>query len=67
MRPKRYSVAGLLIVALFGSAGAGWANVSAQGHGAAIKLKAATFTPTRGEAPAIPPGLALAGSADSTP
>jgi hypothetical protein len=33
------------------------------GAGAPIRLKAATFTPTRGEQPPIPPGLAIAGYA----
>ena len=43
------------------TSGIGQASPSTQSSGAAIKLKAATFTPTRGEAPAIPPGLAIGG------
>src|SRR5215208_2774570 len=35
----------------------------ANGAAAPIRLKAATFTPARGEQPAIPPGLTIAGYA----
>ncbi len=57
-------VVALLIVALGGGASIGRAHGSAQGHTAEIKLQAATLAPMRGEAPPIPPGLALAGYAE---
>ncbi|HEX5690095.1 MAG TPA: hypothetical protein VFX76_08830, partial [Roseiflexaceae bacterium] len=54
-----------LLVALV-SAGIGQASPATQGRSVApIRLKAATFTPGRGEAPAIPAGLTVAGYASS--
>lgn len=56
----------LLLVTLVGllvAAGA-LAQAPVDPPGAPIRLRMATFTPTRGEAPAIPPGLAIAGYAE---
>ncbi len=65
MRPKRFpAVIVLLIAALVCSAGLGPAGLAAQEPAPPIRLKAATFAPGRGEAPAIPPGLALRGYAE---
>lgn len=65
MRSPRYLLvtAALLTSTLFAT-GIGQASPAAQAPDAAIRLKAATFRPTRGEAPAIPPGLARAGYAE---
>jgi serine protease AprX len=57
-------VVALLILALFASASLSPAGLSAQQQGPPIRLKAATFAPTRGEAPAIPPGLTQRGYAE---
>ena len=54
----------VLILSLLGGAGFTPAPAAAQGVPAAIRLKAATFVPARGEAPAIPPGLTGAGPAE---
>lgn len=64
--PHRFVIvsAVLLVLALFSSASLGYAAPQPQGNGAAIRLKAATFVPTRGEAPAIPPGLLIRGYAE---
>ncbi|MCW5852024.1 MAG: hypothetical protein KIT87_18265 [Anaerolineae bacterium] len=45
------------------TASVGQASPAEQGQsqGAAIRLRAATFVPTQGQAPNIPPGLAIAG------
>jgi len=65
---KRRTLSALIILALlftaaFG-AGIGQASPATQGNSAAaVHLKAATFRPAIGEAPAIPPGLAIAGYA----
>ncbi|MBV9791828.1 MAG: S8 family serine peptidase, partial [Chloroflexi bacterium] len=65
MRSPRYLLvtAALLASTLFAT-GIGQASPAAQATDAAIRLKATTFRPTRGEAPAIPPGLARAGYAE---
>jgi hypothetical protein len=65
MRTPRYLfvVAALMVSALL-TTGIGQARPAAQGPAAPIRLKAATFTPTRGQAPAIPPGLTRAGYAE---
>lgn len=62
--PKLYLIAAIVfgLMLPFG-AGIGLASPQAQGQGAPIRLKAATFTPTRGEAPAVAPGLAIGGYA----
>jgi len=64
MRNKVYTcalVVSLLLALLAPSAGL--ASPAAQGQPASIRLKAATFTPARGEKPDIPPGLAIVGYA----
>ncbi|HEY0734962.1 MAG TPA: S8 family serine peptidase [Herpetosiphonaceae bacterium] len=65
MRSPRYLLVtvALLTSALFTTA-IGQASPAQQAPDAAIRLKAATFRPARGEAPAIPPGLARAGYAE---
>lgn len=64
MRTRLYQLtAVVLLTTMLLNAGIGQASPSAQGHAAPIRLKAATFTPARGEAPAIPPGLSIAGYA----
>ncbi|HEX6288617.1 MAG TPA: S8 family serine peptidase [Herpetosiphonaceae bacterium] len=65
MHSPRYlfAVAALLLSTLL-STGIGQASQTAQSQAAPIRLKAATFTPARGEAPAIPPGLTRAGYAE---
>jgi subtilisin family serine protease len=55
-------IAVLIALALLGASLA-QAAPPAQAQQAPIRLKAATFTPTRGEAPNIPPGLMIAGYA----
>src|SRR3712207_4601794 len=65
MRNTRYAVVVVtLVVAIFASIGIGHSNPAAQGQGDPIRLKAATFVPTRGQAPAIAPGLTIAGYAE---
>ncbi len=49
----------LMLVLLSGSAAQAGPASQGQGNGPAIKLKAAQFAPTRGEAPNIPPGLTI--------
>jgi hypothetical protein len=65
MRAPRYLlvVAALLMSTLFTTA-LGQTRPAAQNPDAAIRLKAATFRPGRGEAPAIPPGLTRAAYAE---
>ncbi len=66
MRNKLYVVllvASLILTLL--APGVSLAGPAEQGQPAAIRLKAATFTPGRGEAAAIPPGLAIAGYAQN--
>ncbi len=55
-----------LLVAFFALLipGSAWGQAPAQSN-APIRLQAATFVPGRGEAPAIPPGLTIAGYAES--
>ncbi|HBY98700.1 MAG TPA: hypothetical protein DEP84_32930, partial [Chloroflexi bacterium] len=68
MRTKFYSlVVVLLLIAVLLSIGIGQASPSAQAQPAPIELKAATFIPARGEAPAIPPGLTIASSPAGEP
>ncbi|HJW83131.1 MAG TPA: hypothetical protein VJ754_02390, partial [Anaerolineae bacterium] len=57
-----FAIAVSLVVAML-MPGVGLAGPARQGPEAPIRLKAATFTPTRGEKPDIPPGLAIAGYA----
>ena len=57
-------VVALLVLALLASASLSPADLSAQQQDPPIRLKAATFAPMRGEAPAIPPGLTLRGYAE---
>jgi len=64
---KRRTLATLVILILsvtaaFGT-GIGQASPDNQGNAPAVQLKAATFRPANGEAPAIPPGLAISGYA----
>jgi hypothetical protein len=54
----------LVVLALLG-AGLAQAAPPAQANQAPIRLRAATFTPTRGEAPNLPPGLTIAGYAQN--
>lgn len=65
MRSPRYLLvtAALLTSTLFAT-GIGQASPAQQAPDAAIRLKAATFRPARGEAPAIPAGLTRAGYAE---
>ncbi|HEY3042837.1 MAG TPA: hypothetical protein VGJ39_02355, partial [Vicinamibacterales bacterium] len=67
-----YRLANGSLFAAVAAAVAGTIVLSAQQGGgqpnrvqAPIRLRAATFTPTRGEAPAIPPGLAISGYNES--
>jgi serine protease AprX len=64
MRTRSYSllVVVFTLMALLG-VGIAQAMPASQGRGAPIRLLAATFTPTRGEAPVLPPGLTIAGHA----
>ncbi|HYN88438.1 MAG TPA: S8 family serine peptidase, partial [Ardenticatenaceae bacterium] len=59
-RSYSFVVVAVLVAMLVGSS-VGYASPAGQGQAAPIRLKAATFTPGRGEAPPIPPGLAIAG------
>ncbi len=54
----------LVLIIAIGTLGLAPRSSSSQGQGATIRLKAATFTPTRGESPKIAPGLAIAGYAE---
>ncbi len=47
----------LVLIIAIGTLGLAPRSLSSQGQGATIRLKAATFTPTRGESPKIAPGL----------
>lgn len=61
---SRYPIITILLLLLVSSLpSVGRAAPLEQEHPAAIHLKAATFAPSRGEAPAIPPGLTIAGYA----
>jgi serine protease AprX len=67
-RKKLYLIIalGLLLVLPLGvGGGVSQASPPRQGPPAAIKLKAATFVPGLGQAPAIPPGLTIAGYAQA--
>ena len=65
-RKKLYLVlAASLLILMFLGGGVSQASPPLQGPPAAIKLKAATFTPGLGQAPAIPPGLTIAGYAQN--
>lgn len=64
MRAKLFSVALVTFLVMgFLTTGIGQASPSNQSKAAPIRLKAATFVPSRGEAPAIPRGLMIAGYA----
>jgi hypothetical protein len=62
--PRYLMVVSALVLSTMFSTGIGQASPPAQSQTAPIRLKAATFTPTRGEAPAIAPGLTRGGYAE---
>jgi hypothetical protein len=64
MRIKRHALVVVsLLATLLATAGMSQASPLAQSQPARIRLKAASFTPARGEAPAIPSRLAVGGYA----
>jgi hypothetical protein len=65
MTPKRHTlVAAVTLAMLLLTSGIGLASPAATSQSAAIKLKAATFTPGRGEKPALRAGLAAAAAVE---
>ncbi|MCA9926841.1 MAG: S8 family serine peptidase, partial [Anaerolineales bacterium] len=66
MRKKLFLVPVILLLVLFVTVSSGGAaSMAAQSQAAPIRLKAATFTPTAGETPAISTGLSIAGYAQA--
>jgi len=63
--PRYFLVVSALVLSTLSSTGIGQASPSSQSQTAPIRLKAATFTPARGEVPAIPPGLTRGGYAEA--